>query len=234
MTIDDDGCFWTFFPPLSKRNLFWLRAGRTENDIISREIKAPKCPRAKHSCKFMFFIKKWYFLKPTRMNLSSLEHRVFHKTDTCIDICMREEFEKVWYDEFCSSEVDKPVNDNSDAFIFRIHFPNSIVFSSFFNILFPWKNRNSKLPFSMMHFSIVAAVNDLSLLWQNQSMQTWFLDSFQEEVLILGNSDLQERWSVSESLFLQSESGMKCWSIDFFIRHLFWMSMISLFFLEIV
>ena len=168
------------------------------------------------------------------MYFSSFEHRVLHKTDTRIDFCIGEKFEKMWDDEFCSSEVYKPVNDNGDAFIFRIHFPNSIVFSSFFNILFSWKNKHPKSLFSMMLFSIVVVVNDLSLLWQNLSMQILFLDFFQEGVLILGNSDLLERWSVSESLFLPSESDTKYSNIDSFIRHLFWMSTISLFFLEIV
>ena len=165
MTIDDDGCFWTFFPPLSKRNLLRLSARRTENDIVSREIETTKRPGAKHSCKFVFFIKKWYFLKPAGMYFSSFEHRVLHKTDTRIDFCIGEKFEKMWDDEFCSSEVYKPVNDNGDAFIFRIHFPNSIVFSSFFNILFSWKNKHPKSLFSMMLFSIVVVVSVWCSWW---------------------------------------------------------------------
>lgn len=69
----------------------------------------------------MFAVEKWDLLYPARVYSPSCEHRMIHIADAGIDIRLRIEFEEVRYDEFSSSEVDEPVGDDGDFFIW-IHF----------------------------------------------------------------------------------------------------------------
>jgi hypothetical protein len=104
--------------PFSHRDLFGFSATRTDHEIISREIKTAKCPRTKDSRELVSAIQEWDFLKPTRINSSSCEHRVIHVAHACKNIRLRIHLEEVGYDEFCSSEVDEPVGDDGDVFIY--------------------------------------------------------------------------------------------------------------------
>lgn len=68
----------------------------------------------------MFSIEKWNPLYPTRIDPTSLEHRMIHKTHTRKYIRLRIHLEEVGYDELSSTEVDEPIYDDGGAF--RIHF----------------------------------------------------------------------------------------------------------------
>ena len=60
----------------------------------------------------MFAVKKWNPLYPTRIDSTSLEHRMIHKTDTRKNIRLGIELEEVGYDELSSTEVDEPIYDD--------------------------------------------------------------------------------------------------------------------------
>ena len=66
----------------------------------------------------MMTIEKGNSLQPARVDISSLEHRMIHIAHTRIDIRTRIEFQKVRYHELSSAEVDEPVADDGDFWIF--------------------------------------------------------------------------------------------------------------------
>ena len=69
----------------------------------------------------MTTIEKGDFLDPARVDLASFEHRVIRIADTRIDVSLGKCFEEVRDDELSSSEVDEPVCDDSDFFVWMIH-----------------------------------------------------------------------------------------------------------------
>ena len=57
--------------------LLGLRTARTDDDIVLREIEAPECKWSQYASKLVVIPKKWNLLDPTRMDLMSLQHRMF-------------------------------------------------------------------------------------------------------------------------------------------------------------
>ncbi len=107
--------------PFSEGNLLRLRATRTEDDIILREIETPECKWSEESSELVMRIEVRHLLEPACIYFSSFEHRMFHVAHARIDIRLRENLEEVGYDKFRSSEVDEPVTDDGDAFRLSIH-----------------------------------------------------------------------------------------------------------------
>jgi hypothetical protein len=107
--------------PLSHRYLLRFCRGRTNHDIISREIKTAKSPWTKYARKLMISIKKWYSLQPARIYTLPFEHRMIHIADARIDIRLWIEFEEMRYDELSSPEVDEPVTDDGDTLVRKVH-----------------------------------------------------------------------------------------------------------------
>ena len=99
-------------------NLLGFRTTRTDDDVIFWEIEIPKSKWPKDACELVSATQKWNLLEPARVDSPSLEHRMIHVADALIDICIRKELQEMGYDEFRSSEIDEPIGNNCDFFIF--------------------------------------------------------------------------------------------------------------------
>lgn len=116
-------------------SILCLGTTRRDDDIISRQVKTPKGPRAQNSCELVSSVQERNPLEPARVDSPSLQHRVIHIADARIDICIWIEFQEMRDHELRSPEVDEPVTYDGD-FILMIHFPQILLFSHLFSIFF--------------------------------------------------------------------------------------------------